>query len=391
MLRDALCDNRVDLAFVTDHRTHMALIDFNDVIPVRTGDQVNRINGNISEIISPCDNGHKVRYFPGSENELMNLAQTRHPDPLPGLSLVKTYNTESVEAVKAFKATGALSGISHTEKVVHKVDELIKMKIDFLELYNLHANLGANVDNGERKNYVWIGKTLFNLLVFLAKKGIERDLFMLAFLKKNDVALKKWASIVTKMEMSGVAGSDVHRAITKLKLSDKEHLDGYRRITRWFSNLILLPDNATREEILSAIKKGKVISVFELFGTPVDFEFSAKSLLGNHEMGDVVLPAWPLNVEPVEFKVSIPKAINSPDAGPKATYEAVLYKATEKDGWIEVARSTGTHLSFYSFEKGVYRAEIHVKPTNLRGFLKGRKKFSERKYVWVYSNPIYIR
>ena len=128
-----------------------------------------------------CADFHRVRFFPGAENNLMPLALKSHPELLPDRDLSATYGTQSVEGMANFRRSGAVVGIPHLEDDSYPMDQLELLAPDFVEMYNLHANIKGVY---EKFNPLRIGAFLLRVTGFLINPLVTTDLYFLAFLKQ---------------------------------------------------------------------------------------------------------------------------------------------------------------------------------------------------------------
>lgn len=365
--RQALCKNHIDAIFITEHANKMGYVDFNEIVAAQPGDELIEEDGHIVESRQHCEDGHVVRFLPGAENSLMPIGLKRHPEPYMG-DQYRAYRQRDLAALQNFKRAGALVGIPHTEEV--PIERIKDLKPDFIEIYNLHANLMDPVDNFKLLKFFG---TLGRYVNFLSNSLLEPDLMFLHFFIRNKSALKKWAQISLEHPTVGIMGSDAHQNHFSMKMPDKERLDGYRRIFRWFSNWVRVDGPVNRESLMSSIQKGDLVGAFEVFGTPEDFEF--KSV----DAGATLYVQAPFHRES-----SMLKNKNQPDI------KILIFQATEK-GWVRVAKTEEMMLSYSVTQPGVYRAEIKIRPRHLKRHLFSLGRFSRKWYTWIYFNPIDLR
>ncbi len=377
--RKALCEEHVDLVFLTEHRDALAFIPFAEAIPVREQDRLLVEGGAVVGTEHTCSDGHRVTLFTGSENSLMAVGLTRHPDPLPGKDLEATYNDRSPEAAQKFREAGALVAINHAEDPDNSLELLRAIRPEMIEAYNLHANLVQDIE--PKRRYGSALKSVLEALSFITSPLLEPDLIFHAFFKENPVALEKWGQLATEMDVTGVAGTDAHQNAMPFKMWDGDRVDSYRRSVRWFSNWVKAPESPTRPVALEALRRGKSMVVFETLGSPLGFEFTAESSRGSVAMGDRI--EWrSLAGSPLTIRASLPLVRHSP-------VTLRLLKASST-GWDLVAESHEKALEHVVTSPGAYRAELWMKPTHLKRHLLG-KGYLIKPMPWVYSNPIYVR
>jgi len=377
--RRGLCQEHVDLVFITEHRDTLTSISLAETIPVRDDDRLLLEAGTVVGTEHTCPDGHKLTMYIGAENQMMSLGLTRHPDVLPGKDLEQTYNDLSPEAAQNFREAGAIVAMSHAEEEKKSVEQMRAIKPELIEAYNLHANLMQDVY--PKRKYGQALKTLLKALSFMSNPLSQSDLIFHSFFKENDKALTKWGQLATDMEVTGIAGTDSHQNAINLKMWDGERVDSYRRTIRWFSNWVRLPVSPTRTQALEALKHGKSMIVIETLGDPVGFDFTATSSKGEHAMGDRI--EWQNVAEGgLDLHVKLPRSNPS-------SVRARILKATGS-GWVTVAESADANLDFKVTEPGAYRSELWMKPKHLKRHLIGNWHLI-KPMPWVYSNPIYVR
>ncbi len=367
--RKGLCENRIDVAFVTEHQKLMGKADFNALLSLRDGDVPLMEGDQIIGSLQQCTNGHVVRLYPGSENNLMAIGLKRHPPKYQGFS---------AELAEQFREAGALVGVPHPE--VRSFDKIQRVGPDFVEVYNLHANLNSILEDRSRAIQV-IG----DIFKFLFRGSLVSDLFHLSFLEENEDELKKWSQLVLTKRVTGTAGSDIHQNAFPFRMPDGDRGDSYRRGMRWVANFVQVEGEPTRESILGAIKEGNLFVGFEGVGTPDQFSFTAVSDTVTYPMGSRVARD---RTGSVRLAASLPILREWNPASPYPELSIRLLKATE-EGWQEVARESGKPLDYLVTDPGVYRAEVRIVPHHLREFLPKMRRLI-RELPWVYSNPIYV-
>ena len=379
--RKALCDNHEDVVFLTEHRNSMAFTDFNQLLNPQPGDQLIYDGNYIIGSIQNCEDGHQVRVYPGSENNLMTLGLLHHPEII-NQDLEHTYNEGSPKAVDNFRQSGALVAINHPEK--RTLENIQKLHPDLLEIYNLHAN----IEDVIRENK--FGKAfleLMRLINFFSNPLQESDLSFLSFFRENSGYLKKWSQLVIHQKLPGILALDCHENALKLPMHDGKRIDSYRRTSRWLSNFIRIKnDEIDRGHILKSLHDGLSYSGFEIFGSPYGFIFEAIDNDGiTYEMGDSINfnKFKRLNLE---VNLNINEIFRMYSKIPP--YEIQIFKASES-GWLKVGSAHEFPYFFEVKEPGVYRSEIRIIPSHLKNLIP-LSPFLIHQYPWIYSNPIYI-
>ncbi len=376
-LREALCVLQIDAAMLTDHAPHVNEVAFEDALWIAEGDEpVMDGDGNVVASRLSCPSGRSVLVTVGSENELMPVALTRHPgDPADPEALESTYDADGPDAVTTFREAGALVLVPHTES--RPLDHLRTLGMDGIEIYNVHANLAPDIREEHLGLDGWGFAT--HLLAFTDRRStLASDLVFLAFFEENQNDLGKWDSLLAEgLRVPGLAGSDAHENTFPDPMPDGERADSYRRVLRWFSNHVLVPE-VTLGAIREAIAAGRYYVAFEAFGSPVGFTFTA----GDVHMGDTAAAG-------AELVVTRPSL---PDDHPQEPAPAVRIRIlrAEAGGAVEVAAGEGTELRHVADTPGAYRAEVRILPEHARPYLGRLDDELLRELVWVYSNPIYV-
>lgn len=380
-LRAAMCALHLDAAMLTDHAPHLEEVSIERALWLEAGDEPLRdAEGNVVAGRIACDDGHRVLVTAGSENQLMPLGLERHPgDPSDPAALVALYDSNTPDAVAAFRAAGALVWQAHTEG--RTLDELRAIDLDGLEIYNIHANVAPDI----REEHLGLPPTSFfrDLLDFTdARFRLPPDLAVLAFLSENQPALDRWDALLSEgAHIAGTAGADAHENTFTMLLPDGERADSYRRMMIWVQNHLLV-DDATPEGIDDALVRGRLYVTFEVFGTPVGFDFVAEDASATFEMGDDAPVGATLRLT----RPSLPEGFPA-DPPPIVTMRILRATAT---GAVEVASGDGATLEHVTTEAGAYRAEVRMIPEHARPVLGSRGESLIRELPWVYSNPIFV-
>jgi hypothetical protein len=89
----------------------------------------------------------------------------------------------------------------------------------------------------------------------------------------------------------------------------------------------------------------------------------------------------------VTLRVALPSVRGLDDAAqPPRTLR--LLRATS-NGWVEVAQGDSA-LSVTVDAPGAYRAEVRIRPEQLRASLGSFTDLAESDFVWIYSNAIHV-
>ncbi|MDQ3032198.1 MAG: hypothetical protein M3Y87_07270 [Myxococcota bacterium] len=380
--RDAACTLRMDALMVTDHAPHVNEVSLESALWMRDGDEAVRDgDGNVIASRIACPDGHRVLITVGSENELMAVGLLRHPgDPADPEALGAIYEADGAAAADVFRAAGGLALYAHTEG--HSLEQLRATRPDGVEIYNTHANVDPDIRRDQ------LGLEPFDyaplLLRFtVAANGLEPDLSLLSFLSENGNALAKWDTLLAEgARLTGTGGCDAHENTFTQRMPDGERGDSYRRMMLWHTHHVLVGAR-DRDGVMEALDAGRLYLTFEVFGTPVGFDFVAEDEGGAiAEMGDDSAVGATLRV----VRPALPEGF---PADPPPALRMRILRAAE-GGAVEVASGDGATLEHVITEAGAYRAEVRMIPEHARPYLGRFADELIREVVWVYSNPIYV-
>ena len=368
-LRRGLCDTRIDAAFLTDHPAHAAEQPYEELFHARPEDTWVEVGGRKVALRVACDDGHEVLWLPGIEDELMPVALDRHVSD-DATENDRLYNAADAEAVEADLAAGATVLVAHTEgRDPAALEGLQDLGLAGVEIFNLHASFAPDIrqDDLGLSPTSWMG----DIAPFTSPEGTgEPDLFFLAVLQEQTPSVQKWDALLARGPMVAVAGTDAHQNVLPLDLRDGERGDSYRRMLRWFSN-VLLVEGEGPEAVEAALAAGRSYVAFEVLGTPSGFDFH----VGGTEMGGTG-PGGTLTVTCPTLSARSPHNLDAPE----------ITATVFKDGQVW---QTGCG-DFATDGPGVYRVRIDLVPHHLRDFLGDEPDSWIRAYPWIYSNAIRI-
>jgi hypothetical protein len=369
-LRAALCTTHYDAAFVTDHPDYMSRQPFQDLFHAQPGDTW--IEQDVALAVE-CDDGHRVTWRPGFEDELMPVGLRHHAeDDLDARR--DLYNRYDADAVRALSDAGAAVMVAHTEqRDVAQLAVLQDAGLTGIEVFNLHAMFAPNI----RPEFLGLDALswLSDIGPFTAPDSeLEPDLLFLAVLQSQPPSVAKWDALLARGPMVGIAGTDAHENVLPGELSDDERMDSYRRMLRWFST-VLLADGVAPADDEAALRAGRAFVAFEVLGTPAGFDFHLDSGGATVEMGGQGAPGT-LVVGCPKLSPNSPRGLEAPE----------ITITVLKDG---AAWQTGCG-SFEAAEPGVYRVEVSMVPNHLRRFLGADPDRYIKSYPWIYGNPIRV-
>jgi hypothetical protein len=329
-----------------------------------------------------CPDGHRVLVTVGSENELMPVGLLHHASATtdPAM-LADVYHQDGAAAAATFRAAGALVFYAHTESKT--LDQIRGTQPDGIEIYNTHANIDPHI----RPDWLGLDALAFvpMLLHFTdARTRMAPDLALLSFLSEATPDLVTWDTLLAEgMHLTGTGGCDAHEDAFPQLMPDGERGDSYRRMMHWHSQHLLV-DTMDRAGVMDALDRGRLYLTFEVFGTPMGFDFRAEASDGTiAEMGDTIAVGATLHL----VRPSLPSGFPSEPA-PTITMRILRAAA---GGAVEVASGTGAELTFVTTTAGVYRAEVHMVPEHARPYLGIYADDLIHEVPWVYANPIYVQ
>jgi hypothetical protein len=382
--RAAACTLRMDALMVTDHATHLSEVTFEDAlwIDASAGDvPVMDASGNVIAANMACPDGRHVLVNVGAENELMPVGLLRHPDPTtdPAM-LASVYHGDGAASAATFRAAGALVFYAHTESKT--LAQIRETQPDGIEIYNTHANIDPHI----RPDYLGLDAIGFAplLLQFThASNRMAPDLALLSFLSEATPDLVTWDTLLAEgMHLTGTGGCDAHEDAFPQMMPDGERGDSYRRMMHWHTHHLLV-STMDRAGVMDALDRGRLYLTFEVFGTPMGFDFRAEASDGTiAEMGDSIPVGATLHL----VRPSLPAGFPSEPA-PTITMRIIRAAA---GGGVEVAHGSDAELTFVTTQPGVYRAEVIMMPEHTRPYLGTFADMLIHEVPWVYANPIYV-
>jgi hypothetical protein len=293
----------------------------------------------------------------------------------------RLYNGYDTEAVDADTAAGAAVLVAHTEqRVTADLERLQDDGLVGVEVFNLHEMFAPDI-RAEALGLDALG-WVSDIAPFTAPDGTaEPDLFVLGVLQAQPPSLQRWDALLARGPMVGVAGTDAHQNVLPLDLRDGERGDSYRRMLRWFSNVLWVdgplpgrpmdPDHAQ-----AAVAAGRSYVAFEVLGTPVGFDFSLIPAAGDPiEMGGAG-PGGTLVVGCPELHPDAPRGLDAPEIAVRVLKDGVVWH----EGCGQIATDG----------PGAYRVEVDIVPYHLTPFLGDDPEPWLKPYPWIYGNPIRV-
>lgn len=373
-LREGLCRTAVDVAFLTDHPAYAAWHPYEELFQAQEGDEpVLDEAGAMYANRVICEDGHVVQWQPGIEDELMPVGLARHvsedPDEADAL-----YNGYDATTLAEEQAAGAMVLTAHTEgRTLAELEELQDLGLQGTELFNLHAAFDPDI----REEHLGLpgADWLMQLAPFTSDEdSAEPDLFFLAVFSEQTPSLERWDALLARGPMVGTAGTDAHQNVLAYDLRDRERADSYRRMLRWFSN-VLLVDSEDPAAFEQALRAGRSYVAFEVLGTPLGFDLHLESGGAVYELGSDA-PEGALVLACPTLSPSSPRGLEAPEI------TATVYK--DGQPW---RTGCGEHETE---GPGVYRVRVEITPWHLREFLGNEPDVWLVEYPWIYSNAIRV-
>ena len=382
-LRSALCTNRIDVAFLSDHPTHADEAELAERLLEREDDElVLNVDGDPIAAWMACDSGHRTLMLPGIEGALMPFGINE--------DLPEAWGSNTAEGVQALRDSGAVVWTSHTEQ--RTLAELEELQLDGFELYQLHANL----DPGIREDYLGLEPYSYLSEVrpffFPEENGIldppHPDLAPIAFLEQNEPSLLALETIGLQRAVAISGGTDAHQNVFPNLATDGERIDSYRRMIRWFNNRLLLDGEITPESAKEALRSGRNHIVFEAFGTPSGFDFRIEAEDNIHELGAEL----DLGRGVGRVFVALPSLdLRSPRGYDLPVVTGRLYRA-DASGRVLLEEWSDGDLEIAITDPGVYRVEVWLTPHHLTPYLgEVASDFTTTPVLWIQSGAIFAR
>jgi hypothetical protein len=189
----------------------------------------------------------------------------------------------------------------------------------------------------------------------------EPDLLVLGVLQSQPPSLAAWDQLLAR----GLP----------IDLRDGERGDSYRRMLRWFGNLIWA-DADDPAQVEAALAAGRTLLAFEILGTPASFDFHVRDASGSVvEMGGES-PGGTLVIGCPTLHSASPRGPDDPEIG--------VHVLKDGQPWHEGCGEVPTD------GPGVYRVEVDIVPLHLRPFLGSDPDPWLHSYPWLYGNAIRV-
>jgi len=406
-LLDALCENRIDLAFLTDHPDRMASTPIEDL--TLRGPDVDLVSDSNSGLllgeVSSCRNTHRSWIAPGLEGTVMGLGMSIHLDSADQTGREELYSQSSAEWAQRLQSeAGALAWMPHPES--KSAQFIHDSGVQGLESFNLHALLDPEIRHSSLRLAPL--DSLFGVLGFAFDPffDLNSDSMFLHFLQAPARFIERWNEVIElrnslgeSMNFPAWGASDSHEYLFPQTGSDGRRLDVHARMTRLVVNHVWVTER-TPSSIRQAIQEGSGWLVFESLGSPVGMDFSLQSTTQGQTYGPgqtlevpaeqsipglgltltVTLPRVYRESTQREGRAEAPRLrVRVFHLSPGQTTEVVLQEA-----WDESVSETITL-------PGTYRAEVSMIPRHLRGVAAPYSERALLEFPWIQTNRIEVR
>jgi hypothetical protein len=375
-LRRGLCTTHQDFAMLTDHADFVAQTDWDALFLPAAGDEVVTQGGQHIASKLACPDGTSVLLTVGSENDLMPLGLHEPVADTADARGTLLRGTDAATA-QALRSHGALIAIAHGES--HDYSQLVDVRPDVLEIYNVHANVGPDIRLSMGLDP---GKPIIALFPYIqmTDPAVEPDMAMLAFWEENRDELGRLESMWSAgYHVAATLGVDAHENVISGHMSDDERGDAYRRLLRWFSNHLLVSE-LTPDGLVDALQRGRVYGLFEIFGSPVNFDYRAEAGGTVSELGDTVAVGATLILEAPEADEVAPTDLS-----------LRIFRIDGAGSTLVASRDGRASLRVTADAPGAYRAEVRIKPHGLKRFMGSSPEMADQEFVWIYTSPIYAK
>lgn len=377
-LREGLCAVQHDFVFFADHRESFSDREFPDVLlhDPSLGDVLVERGGGPVAAWAACE-GIASDVLPtlvmaGCEAATMPVGLEGHA---PGRGA--TYGEVTPEAIAEMQAQGAVVLVSHTEDWTP--EQLVDLPLQGFEMYNLHANLLANLAAG----VALIGQ------IDDPDMLPQSDLIVMPIFEEDPRYLETWGTVLARGGRPVTTmGSDAHRNTFPELLPDGERVDSFRRMMQWFSNHVRVRPEADGtwddRHVKEALAARRLYGAFEYMGYPEGFDARMEAAGEVLEIGDEASLA-----DAPEIVVVRPRVRELDPEAEAPEIEMRVLRAVE-GGFEVVAAGEREELRFFPRTEGAYRVEVRIAPRHLGGYLGGYEELRLQMRPWIYTNAFFV-
>lgn len=373
--RRALCQARVDAAFLTEHDRWLVRADsLAEALLIRPGDRPVTVEGRLAANRLACG----TLLLAGAENTLMPVGFDSLPRGTPEERRA-FYDAEGPEASEAFHRYGAVVLMPHPENT--SLQRIAALRPDGIEIYNPHSNFAPR--HRRPQGLSRLGGYVRLVPFVLRLTDTHPDLALLSIFRANHVAIARWDALLSRRMVFGFGASDAHENALPIRLADGERGDAYSRMVPWVTNALLVEAPGGPAAVEAALRAGRFYTVLEAWGTPSGFDFHLRDRSGAVEMGRTVqfAPGQRLVVRP-------PVVAGLAGPLPEPEIRIRVYRIEGRSRTV-VAESGGA-LDVPVPGPGAYRVEVGIVPRHLAPYLGNGPGDDLREVPWIYSNPVRV-
>ena len=376
-LRLALCDAGLDFAFITDHTRHFPSFEYPEVLLYEPdlGDVLIEKNGHPAFNHMACaERPEGVHLSIGIDVDLLGVGFERHIAETEAERAELYSLRKDQRLVDLAHENGGLGLGGYVPR--WNEDDFYATDLDAIEIYNPVFNLRNR-----------IGETLglVGEMTQDADAVPVPELGLYVVFEESEDTLERWAKRAQVRRADSFLGSNAHRNVLPTPMWDGERLDGYRRNLHWFSNYVMLPEDAEPgiDNFEEALAAGRTFGAFDAIGTPQGFDVTAEA------DGEVFDLGSEIDGTQATFHITLPTVAGlGPNDDPPEVVGRLL--RAEADGtWQEVGRGEGS-FEVEVAEAGAYRVEVHMTPHHLRPWLGSDPDRFFKDALWIYASPIYV-
>lgn len=386
-LKEALCRNRIDFTFLSDHPANMVNYEMQDLLIPGTKDSLlSHKNVPYANVLGSCANSFSPTLYVGFES-LTEMALGMENQLVSNPAQRNNLYNSGTLALRQQLASGAnaIVAVPHTEsKTISWIESI---QPDAVEIYNFHANLDPKI----RQQSLGLPpfSDLPGVITYLVDPFHQMvpDLGFLSFLKVSPIYFQMWDTLIQDgYKVTGIGGTDSHENVLPIIVSDGERMDAHRRIARMMSNHFLV-QNMTTPDIKNAIKAGRGWVVFEGLGSPQGMDFYATTGGTTINVGETASIQNGL----AQVEVKCPSLNSQSPQGSESPIITINIKRVLPGGTDQVvATAQGMDLQFNTGTSGAYRAEISIIPKHLKNYLGDFSNLGDQSYLWIITNHIYL-
>lgn len=433
-MKDALCEEHIAVALMSDHPGHMEDFPFEDLLYAdeAAGDIIIRDEAGAAVAASfACPeegqggvDGRSWLAVGFETRHTMPVGLRRHlSDPaLYDVTLIDGHSEEDMmDLIADVRAAGGMMIIPHAEEEDTSAELIASLDVPAMEIYNFHANVEVIFGGA--------GADLFELEAFLSDEADAPDPDLIALMMLAEFpepSLEKWRRVSAQRPITPVAGSDVHENVVlpplcegglceglaeefpnlveilaaggPIVLGDGGRIDGYGRIFRWVNNRTWVAgEPSPLDGVMAGLESGRNVVVFEILGdavgtalmaTPAGEDPSEASVtdIGGTIAASAGPVLWARSPD-----VPRPGRVASWSDGTAAVMSTTLWRSDAAgDEAVLTWEGPSTWQEVPVETPGSYHLEVWLEPLHLKGSLGPSAERAEESYRWVETGAIRV-